>query len=49
MSLTPIILPNGSITGDTAHWTDIWLGSHKLVIECVAKPAEVGGHIFVGM
>lgn len=48
MSLTPILLSNGSVTSDTAYWQDIWLGSHKTVIYCVTDPVYSGGHIYVG-
>ncbi len=48
MSLTPIRMPNGSVTSDTAYWDDIWLGSHKAVTECVSRPLQVGGYIHVG-
>jgi len=48
MSLTPILLVNGSITMDTAYWQDIWLGSHRTVTRCVTDPLHLGGHIYVG-
>ena len=48
MSLTPILLPNGTITCDTGHWSDIWLGSHSTILDCVQQPQQVGGYVHVG-
>ena len=48
MSLTAIKLPNGTVTNDVARWDDIWLASHKTVLECIDKPTQEGGYIHVG-
>lgn len=48
MSLTPILLLNGSITSNTTYWQDIWLGSHKAVTQYVTDPLRLGGHSNVG-
>ena len=48
MALTPILLSNGTITCDTGHWSDIWLGSHSTILDCVQRPQRSGGYVHVG-